>query len=264
MSEPQDPPTKPQSESTRRNLAKIAVITATAFLTTLAKPRPTRAIGMNQCFLKGTMIRTADGDRRVEELAAGDFLPTAFGGRRPIQWIGRYSYKRGDPSKPWVKDALPVRVTQSALGPDIPHADLYVTRAHALFIDGVLVPAGNLINETTITLHEARELEVLEFFHIKLESHDVIYAEGAPCETLLTVDDNAVNFAEYFREYGSPKGDDAPCAALLAFNGGRSEVRSRFRSAISPWFDRRQKLDLIRDRLEERGRALVRRPELVT
>jgi hypothetical protein len=29
------------------------------------------------------------------------------------------------------------------------------------------------------------------------------------------------------------------------------ELRSRLRSAISPWLDRRQKLDIIRDKLEE-------------
>ena len=28
----------------------------------------------------------------------------------------------------------------------------------------------------------------MEFFHVKLESHDVIYAEGAPAETLLNVE----------------------------------------------------------------------------
>jgi hypothetical protein len=54
-----------------------------------------------------------------------------------------------------------------------------------------------LINGTTITRYEAREYDELEFFHIKLESHDVIYAEGVPAETLLNVEESAVNFAEY-------------------------------------------------------------------
>jgi hypothetical protein len=54
---------------------------------------------------------------------------------------------------------LPVRVAKSAIRPDIPEADLYITKAHALFIDGVLVPVCNLINDTTITLFHARELD---------------------------------------------------------------------------------------------------------
>ena len=130
------------------------------------------------CFLKGTKIQTAEGERKVEDLAIGDLLPTMFGGLRPVQWIGRYPIRRSDPSKPWVKDALPVRIARSALAPDVPHSDLYVTRGHSLLIDGVLVPAEVLINGTTITRYEAREYDELEFFHIKLESHDVIYAEG--------------------------------------------------------------------------------------
>ena len=174
------------------------------------------------CFLKGTKIQTVLGERKVEDLAIGDLLPTMFGGMRPIQWIGRYPFKKSDPSKPWVKEALPVRIVRSALAPNVPHADLYVTRAHALFIDGVLVPAGSLINDTTITLYEAREYDELEFFHIKLESHDVIYAEGAPVETLANVDENAVNFAEYFRRYGMPKTEEAP--ASRSFPTGAHEV----------------------------------------
>jgi len=143
----------------------------------------------------------------------------------------------------------------------VPHADLFVTRAHALLIDDVLVPVCNLINGTTIALYDARILDELEFFHIKLELHDVIYAEGAPCETLLDVDENAVNFAEYLRQYGRPISDSAPCVPRLGF-GGRIEMKSRFRSAISPWIDRRQKLDIIRDKLEEGEFAILRQSEL--
>ena len=191
-------------------------------------------------------------------------LPTMFGGMRPIQWIGHYPVKKSDPSKPWVKDALPVRIARSALAPNVPHADLYVTGGHALFIDGLLAPAGCLINGTTIARYEAREYDELEYFHIKLESHDVIYAEGAPVETLLTVDETAVNFAEYFRRYGTPTTQENPCAPRVTYGGGRGELKSRIRSAISPWLDRREPLDVIRDRIEERALTFSRHPELAS
>ena len=151
---------------------------------------------------------------------------------------------------------LPIRIARSALGLDVPCADLYVTREHALLIDGVLVTAGSLINGTTITVYDPRELDELEFFHIKLERHNAIYAEGAPCETLRN--EAAINFVEYLRSYGHPTTQEAPCAPLLSCTGGRREIRSRFRSAISPWIDRRQKLDVIRDELEERGITVLR------
>lgn len=48
---------------------------------------------------------------------------------------------RSDVRKPWVEDARPVRIARSALAPNVPSADLLVTRGHALLIDGVLIPA---------------------------------------------------------------------------------------------------------------------------
>jgi hypothetical protein len=247
----------------RRNLIKMGTIAASAMISVLMKATLADAVPVSNCFLKGTTVRTVDGDRRIEDLAVGDLLPTVFGGMCPIQWIGHYSFKKSDPTNTWVKDVLPVRVARSALGPDIPQADLYITKAHALLIDGVLVPVSNLINGTTIARYDVRALDELEFFHIKLEHHDVIYAEGAPCETLLDVDENAVNFAEYLRRYGPPMSKNTPCALVLGI-GRRVELESRFRSAISPWIDRRQKLDIIRDKLEEGEIALLQQSELIS
>ena len=240
------------SRRTRRNIVAMGAIFGSVVLakTTTAFACPP---ALCNCFLKGTKIRTAEGDREIEDLAIGDLLPTRFGGLRPIQWIGRYSLKRSDPSKPWVKDALPVRITRSALGPNVPHTDLYVTGGHALLIDGVLVPAELLVNGTTITRDETREYDELEFFHVKLESHDVIYAEGAPAETLGEVNEFAVNFADYLRQYGRSTTGEARCAPLIHAFGGRSELKSRLRSALSPWIDLREPADVVRDRLEERG-----------
>src|ERR1043165_6028173 len=145
-------------QTSRRHLMKVGAIAASAIVASLATTKLAAAGGNNNggnnnggnnggsnnnngqtsCFLKGTTIRTADGERKIEDLVVGDLLPTVFGGTRPIQWIGRYPFRRGNPAKPWVRDVLPVRVVRSAVAPDIPKADLYVTQAHALLIDGVL------------------------------------------------------------------------------------------------------------------------------
>ena len=85
-----------------------------------------------------------------------------FGGTRPIQWIGHYPIKKSNLSKPWPKDARPVQIARSALAPDVPEADLYVTQAHGVFVDDVLISAGYLVNETTITLCKMSELSKLE------------------------------------------------------------------------------------------------------
>jgi hypothetical protein len=251
------------SRRTRRNIMAMGAIFGSVVLikTTAALACPPALCNFN-CFLKGTKIRTAEGEREIEDLAIGDLLPTMFGGLRPVQWIGRYPFKKSDPSKSWVKDALPVRIARSALSPGVPHADLYVTGGHSLLIDGVLVPAEVLINGTTITRDEAREYDELEFFHVKLDGHDVIYAEGAPAETLLNVQESAVNFAEYSRRYGTGATNENRCAPLIQIWGGRPEFASRFRSALSPWIDFRNQADVVRDRLEERGVILSRQAEL--
>jgi hypothetical protein len=257
------------NQNSRRNVIVAAAVGVAAGVAAALAGLPTSdgQSGSGKCFLKGTTIRTADGDRKIEELAVGDLLPTVFGGICPIQWIGyyrhkNYRHKKSNQAKSWVKDVPPVRVARSALGPDLPHADLHVSKEHALLIDGVLVTAGSLINGTTITLYDAREHDELEFFHIKLARHNVIYAEGVPCETVINFNESATNFAEYVRRYGPPVTDEAACAPTLSCTGGRREIKSHLRSAISPWIDRRQKLDVIRDELKERGISLLRQAEL--
>jgi hypothetical protein len=165
-------------QRSRRNLIKVGAIAGSAVLASLTTPGLAAAGNGNgqggngqggngqggngqggPCFLRGTNIRTAGGDKKIEELALGDLLPTVFGGKCPIQWIGRYSLKKSDPTRAWVKKVLPVRVGRSALGLDVPCADLYVTKEHALLIDGVLVTAGSLINGTTISVYDPRELD---------------------------------------------------------------------------------------------------------
>lgn len=265
------------AERTRRNVVKMGAILVSVAAAQVAAAKPGNGNqngngnggngnhkgwgGDPQCLLRGTTITTADGDRKIEDLKIGDVLPTMFGGTRPVRWIARYPYKKSDPAKPWVKSVLPIRIARSALAANVPENDLFVTRWHALLVDGLLIEAGNLINGTTIERYEAPESDELEYFHIKLDGHDVIYAEGAPVDTMLNLDESAANFAEYVRLYGVPSAEETRCAPYVTYGGGRGELKSRMRSAISPWLDWRDPVDVIRDRLEER--ALSRQLDLV-
>ena len=253
---------------TRRNALKMAGILATAGVTVLASSRKGRADPGNgngwgdgdgggrdhdaHCLLKGTTVRTASGDRKIEELAMGDLLPTMYGGMRPIQWIGRCFIQKGGPSKPWPRSLQPIHVVPSAIGPGIPHNDLFLSPEHALLLNGVLVTAGSLVNDVSIRRFDVHEYNELQYFHVKVEGHDVIYAEGVPVETMLKAGESFTNFDEYVRLYGEPL-EGTPCAPFVSCTGARRELKSRARSALAPWIDRRQQVDLIRDRLEERA-----------
>jgi hypothetical protein len=197
-------------------------------------PRPPYARAARApCFLRGTRIRTAAGYRRIEDLTPGELLPSVFGGLRPIRRIRRTVLDRAAGPAPWPVHARPIRIAPSAIADNVPAAALTLTAAHALFIDGCLIPAGDLVNGTTIAPHETAG-PMLELFHIELDSHDVIDAEGCSCESLLLPGQKA-------------------CAPRLGFHGRGREAASRLRSAVAPWFDRRQPLDIVRDRLEGRG-----------
>jgi hypothetical protein len=208
------------------------------------------------CFLKGTRIWTPDGESRVEDLRINDLVVTASGEAKPIQWVWARRFEQ-QPAQEWAEGIAPVRVARSALGPNVPHRDLYLSRYHCLYIDGVLIPAVDLINGSTIARVNGIHLREIEYFHFKLERHSVIYAEGAACETLraVTATDN-LEFEEYRRLYGEPSLPEEPAAPVLGYNGGRARLRGRIRSAVSHVIDVRSKLEIVRDNLSERARSL--------
>ncbi len=210
------------------------------------------------CFLRGTRIWTPQGESRVEDLRINDLVVTSSGEAKPIQWIWARRYERQCGQK-WAKELAPIRVAQSALGPNTPHRDLFLSRYHCLYLDGVLIPVVDLLNNSTISQCSVEDLHEIEYFHVKLERHSVIYAQGAPCESLRSV--TAVNseiaeFEAYRRLYGEPSLPDEPAAPMLAYNGGRSRLRGRIRSAVSHVIDVRSKLEVVRDELKERAERL--------
>ena len=155
------------------------------------------------CYCRGTMIRTESGEVPVEQLRAGDRLLTISGQLRPIKWIGRRSY-----SGRFLRShrtVLPVKIRAGALGEGRPYRDLMVSPDHAMYLDGVLVPARVLINHSSI--EQLQECSSIEYFHVELEEHDVILAEGAPSETFLDDDSRGMfnNADEYAVLFPGPQ-----------------------------------------------------------
>ena len=185
------------------------------------------------CYCPGTLIRTVRGEVAIEDLAIGDEVVTAAGEARPIRWIGRRSYSgRFAARNP---DVLPVLIRAGALDDNVPKRDLLVSPLHAMFIDGVLIPAASLVNGRSIVVIEA--VERVEYIHLELASHDIILAEGAPAESF--VDDNSRGMFHNVAEYHSMHPDAVRmparyCAPRVEDGDVLELVRQRIALRLAP------------------------------
>ncbi len=201
------------------------------------------------CYCPGTLILTPQGERPVETLAIGDEVLTAAGTARPIKWIGRRSY-----SGRFImgrKNILPICIKAGALADDVPRRDLWISPHHAMYLDGVLIEAINLLNGVSVV--QADHAEQVDYFHVELETHDVIIAEGAASESF--VEDASRGMFHNAHEFRAlyPQHLSAPtryCAPRLDSGYQVETARERFnaraglRSAKAPEATLRGHVDL--------------------
>jgi hypothetical protein len=147
------------------------------------------------CYLRGTHIRTDGGDLPIEALTIGNRVATLGGAMRAIRWIGRRHYEGLSPGLD--PELHPVRISTGALGRGIPLRDLWVSPEHAMYVDGMLIAARDLINGISIVQDES--LDEVTYFHLEFDSHTVIFAEGAPAESF--VDDESREMFDNAEEF---------------------------------------------------------------
>jgi hypothetical protein len=167
------------------------------------------------CFATGTSILTAGGPRAVEALCPGDVVITATGRLAAIRWIGhRRTELRRHPSP---HDVMPVRVRAGAFGPGLPLRDLVLSPDHAVLVEGKLVPVRHLVNGVSI-VQETRD--AITYWHVELDRHDIVLAEGMPCETFLDTGnraafENAEGPMELHPEFSRRVWAEQGCAPIL-------------------------------------------------
>lgn len=177
------------------------------------------------CYLRGTGVTTEHGEVAVEDLRIGDKLRTLDGSLKPIKFIGTQMFEpefiAATPSQ------RPVLIRQGAMGANLPARDLYLSPMHSVYVDEVMVPAVAL--ENGVSILRADVPGNVEYFHLELDTHEVILAEGLPAESFIDDESRAVfdNAYEYEMLYGEGERIQ-PCAPRIEEGYQVEAIRRRF------------------------------------
>ena len=187
------------------------------------------------CFVEGTRILTSRGEVAVEALAVGDQVITARNGtaaRRAIRWIGHRSIALDRHADRTLVE--PVRIRAGAFGDNKPARELAVSPDHAIYVDGVLIEAKYLVNG--VSVRRDTKARHVTYFHIELDSHDVLIAEGLTAESYIS-DGNRSMFANggalvaLHPNFAAPA-DAERCAPLVHRGAALDAVRAALRDRV--------------------------------
>ncbi|MEL6451338.1 MAG: Hint domain-containing protein [Pseudomonadota bacterium] len=141
------------------------------------------------CFTPGTLIATPMGERRVEDLKAGDRVITRDNGIQEIRWVGHRDMTGQElASAPHLR---PILIRQGALGKGLPERDMLVSPQHRVLISNdktalyfeeseVLVAAKHLTDMDGIDMVEVSDTT---YIHVMFDHHEVILSDGAWTES---------------------------------------------------------------------------------
>ena len=183
-----------------------------------------------------------------------------FGGRKTIKWIAYNKFTKEE-GRAWHDNVMPIRVARFAIDDRTPDRDLYLSPLHCIFFNEALIPVMYLINEASIAQGTPSDMSAIEYYHIDLDTHEVIYAEGALVESFLDDGSNREsfsNFIQYERLYGVERQSKmTPFAPILRYRGRRQEVKGLVRSLISNVVDVRDPIQIAYDQLAKRAEVVL-------
>jgi hypothetical protein len=175
------------------------------------------------CFAAGTRIMTPDGETPVEALRPGDSVSLWEGGTAPVMFVGVRTVDLAHMQRPEL--LRPVRIPAGALEDDVPNRDLLLSPDHALYLNGLLVPARDLVDG--LTIRPERHLDSVRYYHVELPKHAVLVADGAPAESLH-------GYRGIFENAGAPRSGMAQarrksgcCAPLVTAGEELAAIRAR-------------------------------------
>jgi len=177
------------------------------------------------CYVTGTRLTAPEGVVGVEDVAVGTMVLTASGESRAVRWVGHRTVNctlSPDPASVW-----PIQIKAGAFADQQPSRDLWLSPGHSIFVSGVLIQAEKLINGATIVQVPT---ESIEYWHVELDQHDVLLAEGLAAESYLdqgnrTAFVNGGAFVEAHPDF-KPKHWAETCAPLVMEGAVVESVRT--------------------------------------
>lgn len=144
------------------------------------------------CFTPGTSILTAHGNRLVETLQPGDQIVTRDRGLQTLRWVGEREIT-GAAMFASNGALAPIIVPADSLAPGMPSRDLYISPMHKMLLCNIklplvvgaeesFAPARHLLEYGKV--YQRTGFSPVRYLHLLFDQHEVIYAEGAPTESL--------------------------------------------------------------------------------
>jgi len=142
------------------------------------------------CFTADTLIDTANGPVRVQDLRVGDLIATLDHGLQPLEALLSRHVDEATLQK--LPKLAPVRINAGALGQGLPLRDLLVSPQHRFLARSVVV---RRMFEADETLLSAKQLSALPgiavdsgqrdvtYYHLVMPRHEIVMAEGTPTES---------------------------------------------------------------------------------
>jgi hypothetical protein len=143
------------------------------------------------CFARGTLIETTRGPVGIEYLSVGDLVRTQAQGYQPVRWIGSRCLTPADLAAH--PNLRPIRISEGALGHDLPARDLVVSPQHRILVRSVIAERMFGLREVLVSANKLLPLagvsvdmfaQQVEYFHVMFDAHQVVFANGAPAESL--------------------------------------------------------------------------------
>jgi hypothetical protein len=144
------------------------------------------------CFCAGTLIATDNGQQPIETLCVGDLVMTMDNGPQPVRWIGRSDLSVA--STMMHRNLLPVCIAAGAMGSKLPERDLWLSPQHRVLVRSKIVARMTGSPEALVAvkqlcatpgIHQATQPRDVSYFHLRLDRHEMVRAEGLWAETLL-------------------------------------------------------------------------------